>query len=198
MLPKPVWVFRCLPYTKINKIYLSKYSIFEKFNSSNTYNFFPKSGLWPTHKHMRSLPSVRASPWTGNPAYLFMCKCEPVYMFETSITDVAFLYNKKNLSKWCEKMGVSQVVSSTYISKAIHLKYDERWTMSILTLFQKLFPTLSLKSKREMMLSKQSLYQRSVLWSRITLFQRNTYLFFLAAHWLSSGLLWWKYIFFFN
>lgn len=130
---------------------------------------------------------------------LHICSCANVslrmYMFEISITDVAFLYDKKNLSKWCEKVGVSQVVSFTYISKAIHLKYDERWTMSILTLFQKLFPTLSLNSKREMELSEQSLYQRSVLWRRITLFQRNTYLFFLAAHWLSSGLLWWKYFF---
>lgn len=109
-------------------------------------------------------------------------KSESVYScrFESSVTHVTFLYDKKNLSKWCRKVGVNLVIYSTCISKAIHLKYDERWTMSSLTLFEKLVYTASLYSMREMMLSKQSLSHRSVWWGRVTLFQKNKYSFYFS------------------
>lgn len=78
------------------------------------------------------------------------------------------------------KVSVILVIYSTCISKAIHLRYDERWTVSSLTLFGKLVYITSLYSMREMMLSKQTLSHRSVWQGRVTLFQKNKYLFYFS------------------
>lgn len=170
----PAGVFRYLTCTKIHKVFF----FFFVLNSLSTSSPPPvRFGLWPNHKCIWTFPGLDEK--------YCVTVCEQMWVrihsctFESSVTDVTFLYHKKNPRK-CRKVGQFGGLLYPHFKgnpfeiqwKVDHVQPDIVWKTCLYHIFIQPEGNDTFKA----------IPVSQVWWRRVTLFQKNKYLFYFSWH----------------